>query len=278
MSEAPFPGVETHHRGNHYAVLDAGAQVLAWTPKDQLPVLWVSPLATFEPGIAVRGGVPVVFPWFGAGPAGDREPAHGFARTAAWQRVSVIDELAAAGRLEVRHRLTADGFDSPPFTAELVSEFTSTRLRISLVVTNSGSADFTYEEALHTYLAVGDVARTSVDGLDGCSYRESVGGAAPATLVQAGPVRFSGETDRLYDHTGEVVVSDAEWNRKILLSKEGSATTVVWNPGSTRGAAMRDVGTNWPGFVCIEAANTRSAAVTVPPGGTHLLAQTLKLV
>jgi glucose-6-phosphate 1-epimerase len=270
-----FPGVETHYQGSHYAVLDAGAHVLAWTPREQVPVLWVSPLAVFEPGVAVRGGVPVVFPWFGAGPSGDRTPAHGFARTAAWERVGLVDEVAANGRLEVRHRLTSEGFDSSPFSAELVSEFARDHLRVSLSVTNTGTADFSYEEALHTYLAVSDVARISLEGLDGCSYIDKVDGGE---RVQAGPVRFTGETDRLYSHTGDVVVDDPDWCRKIRVSKEGSAVTVVWNPGAARGASLSDVAQYWPGFVCVEAANSGDRTITVPSGETHTLTQMLQLV
>jgi glucose-6-phosphate 1-epimerase len=275
MPESPFPGVQVRHRGGDYAVLDPGAQVLAWTPREQLPVLWVSPLAVFEPGVAVRGGVPVIFPWFGGGPAGDRRPPHGFARTATWQRDGLSDEVATNGRLEVRHRLTNEGFDSAPFSAELVSEFTRDHLRVSLSVTNTGSEDFSYEEALHTYLAVSDVARISLEGLDGCRYLDKVGGGE---RLQAGPVRFTGETDRVYSHSGDVVVDDPDWSRKIRVSKEGSAVTVVWNPGAARGASMSDVAQYWPGFVCVEAANTGSRMVTVPAGGTHTLAQTLELV
>lgn len=270
-----FPGVETHYLGGNYAILNAGAHVLAWTPREQVPVLWVSPLAVFEPGIAVRGGVPVVFPWFGAGPDGDRTPAHGFARTATWERVGLVDDVAATGRLEVRHRLADDGFDSAPFAAELTSEFTRDHLRVSLAVTNTGSSAFSYEEALHTYLAVSDVARVGLSGLEGCGYVDKVG---VGDKVQAGPVRFTGETDRLYAHTGEVILDDPDWSRKIRVSKAGSATTVVWNPGATRGAALADVGKYWADFVCIEAANTGPAAVTVPAGETHILTQTLELV
>ncbi len=270
-----FPGVETHSPGGHYAVLDAGAHVLAWTPRDQVPVLWVSPLASFEPNVAVRGGVPVVFPWFGGGPNNDRRPMHGFARTATWQRVRVSDDVATTGRLEVRHRLTADGFDSAPFSADLVSEFTRDHLRVSLEVTNTGTADFSYEEALHTYLAVSDVARISLDGLDGCGYVDKAGGGE---RVQAGAVRFTGETDRLYSHAGDVVVEDPDRSRRIRVSKQGSATTVVWNPGAARAASMSDVGQYWSGFVCVEAANTGARIVTIPPDGTHTLAQTLDLV
>jgi len=256
-------------------VLDAGAHVLAWTPQQQVPVLWVSPLAVFETGVAVRGGIPVIFPWFGSGPGGDRKPAHGFARTATWQRVGLVDEVAANGRLEVRHRLTAHDAGPAAFRAELVSEFARDHLRVSLAVTNTGAADFSYEEALHTYLAVSDIARVGIDGLDGCTYLDKVDGGEQ---VQVGVVRFTGETDRVYDHTGDVVIDDPAWSRRIVVTKEGSASTVVWNPGATKGAALADVGPNWAGFVCVEAGNIGDRTVTVPAGGTHTLTQTLQML
>lgn len=278
MADSIFPGIETH-KGGHYAVLDAGAHVLAWTPRGQNPVLWVSPLAVFAPGTAVRGGIPVVFPWFGAGPSGDRRPSHGFARTAAWRRTAVTNDLATSGRLEVRHALDATGLDasglgSEPFEAELVSEFTAGQLSVSLVVRNPGPGAFRYEEALHTYLAVSDVGAVSVDGLSGCTYLDKVAGAA---AVQDGPVRFTGETDRIYRHTAEVVVDDPDWARRIVVGKQGSANTVVWNPGREKGTALTDVGSNWPGFVCVEAGNVGDDAIELAPGEEHILTQTLRL-
>jgi glucose-6-phosphate 1-epimerase len=277
MPSAPFPGIETFHRGDHYAVLDAGSQVLQWTPTGRNPVLWVSPLAVFEPGVAVRGGVPVIFPWFGGGPDGDRTPAHGFARTAAWRRTSVTNEVAASGRLEVRHELDASGRDSEPFGAELVAIFTPRTVSISLAVTNTGAGTFRYEEALHTYLAVSDVAQVAVDGLDGCRFLDKADGAGPDETVQAGPVRFDGEVDRIYRHTGAAVLDDPGWSRQVHVAKEGSANTVVWNPGERKGSALADVGPTWPGFVCIEAGNVRDAAVELGPGERHILTQTIAL-
>jgi glucose-6-phosphate 1-epimerase len=276
MPEAAFPGVEVHYRNAHYAVLDSGAHVLAWTPPGHNPVLWLSPLASFEPGAPVRGGVPVVFPWFGAGAGGDLRPSHGFARTAAWQRVDVVNELAAAGALQVRHRLDATGLDSAPFEAELTSRFTPERLEVTLTVTNPGTEPFRYEEALHTYLAVDDVATVSVDGLDGCRYLDKVDGG-PDEVVQAGPVRFAGELDRVYRHDGEVVVTDPGWGREIRVGKTGSANTVIWNPGATKGSALADVGPNWPGFVCVEAGNVRDAAIELAPGEQHSMTQIVQI-
>ncbi len=277
MPETTFPGVEVRHRGEHYAVLDAGAQVLAWTPPGQNPVLWLSPLAVFEPGVAVRGGVPVVFPWFGAGLTGNRQPAHGFARTAEWRRTSVVNELAASGRLEVRHSLDADGFDSAPFAAELAASFSPERLEVSLSVTNTGTDTFTYEEALHTYLAVNNIAAVSVSGFDGCPYLDRSAGAGPDEVVQSGDIRFEGEVDRVFSHTGNAVVSDPAWGRSIHVGKAGSANTVVWNPGPAKGQALADVGPNWPRFVCVEAGNVRDAAVHLAPGEQHILTQSVHL-
>lgn len=277
MPEAPFPGVAIHYPGGDYAVLDAGAQVTAWTPRDENPVLWMSPLASFEPGSAVRGGVPVVFPWFGAGTTGDRTPPHGFARTAVWRRVELVDEPGPAGRLDVRYALDATGLDSAPFAAELLASFAPTQLVVSLTVTNTGTDPFTYEEALHTYLAVGDAGRVAVEGMDGCSYLDRAEGAGSDEPVQDGDVRFDGEVDRVFRHTGAAVVVDPDFGRRIVVDKQGSANTVVWNPGAAKGSALADVGPNWAAFVCVEAGNVRDAAIELAPGASHTLSQSLRL-
>lgn len=274
-----FPGVQVHFNGGTYAVLDAGAHVLTWTPPGRQPVLWESPLARFERGVAVRGGIPVIFPWFGAGIGGERTTAHGFARTAAWTRASVADDVHRTGRLEVRYTLTADelgpgGIDSAPFAAELTAIFAPDHLRVSLEVTNTGTAEYIYEDALHTYFAVSDVGRIAIDGLAGCSYHDKV---SDAVNVQSGSVRFTGQTDRIYVHSGEVIIDDPGRGRRIHVAKEGSADTVVWNPGAQLGAAMADVGAYHAEFVCVEAANIGEHAIRLAPGDTHALAQVIRL-
>ncbi|MFZ0531353.1 MAG: hypothetical protein WAL91_12565, partial [Propionicimonas sp.] len=178
------------------------------------------------------------------------------------------------GALTVRHVLDETGQESAPFLAELTTRFTPTEFRVSLTITNTGSADFSYEEALHTYFAISDIARISVDGLDGCSYHDRVAGA---DQMQAGPVRFTGETDRIYAHTGDVVIDDPDWSRKVHVAKEGSADTVVWNPGPTKGRAAADIGEHFPDFVCVEAGNLRANAITLAPGESHALAQIVHL-
>lgn len=286
MPVSAFPGIETHFNGRDYGVLDVGAQPIAWTPAGQLPVLWLSPLADFEPGKGVRGGVPVVFPWFGNGPDGDRRPKHGFARTAAWRRVHVTENVASAGQLVARYELGPDDLDhactSPvasewPFAAELVASLTDAALTVSLTVTNTGTEPITYEEALHTYLKVCDVSRISITGLEGCSYTDTVGGTL-ARGLQTEPLRFEGEVDRIYDCAGSVVVDDPGFSRRIRVTAHGAANTVVWNPGRALGTSMADVGQYWSEFVCVESGNVRSSAVRLSAGEQHTLSQHVGLI
>ena len=143
-------------------------------------------------------------------------------------------------------------------------------LSTALTVTNPGDAPITFEEALHTYLAVGDVRQVSVAGLEGVTYADKVDGAQRKT--QAEPfVTIGGETDRLYLDTGSVVtLTDPGFGRRIRVEKTGSRSTVVWNPWVAKSKAMPDFGDDeWPGMICIETANAADNAVTVPPHASH---------
>ncbi|MDQ7991121.1 MAG: D-hexose-6-phosphate mutarotase [Propionicimonas sp.] len=270
----PLPGFEARPGGGRYAVLDQGAHVLAWQPPGSRPVLWTSARSAFAAGVAVRGGVPIVFPWFGAGPDGTRSPAHGYARTSTWDLAGVDED---GDRLRVRYRLDGHAGDDPygpSPTVELSADFAPAELAIRLAVTNDTGGLVTVEAALHTYLAVSDIRQVWVDGFDGCGFRDSVAGADPGPHLQHGPIRFAGETDRLYAHAGAAVLRDPGWDRTITVAKQGSGTTVVWNPWAGKAGRMADFGDDeWPGMVCIEAAAVRGTALTLAPGASHTLAQ-----
>ncbi|MDP1876586.1 MAG: D-hexose-6-phosphate mutarotase [Actinomycetota bacterium] len=248
------------------AIYDHGAQLVEWTPDGQAGVLFVSRLARFAPGIAIRGGVPIVLPWFGAGVTGDRTPAHGFARLATWELV----DAATAGGTEARVSYALASL-APMLRAEFEVRL-GTGLRLMLAVTNTGEQPLQFEEALHTYLAVGDATRIRLTGLDGAEYLDQ---AAPGGLVrdrQHGEVTIAGEVDRIYDSASTVTVIDPAWQRTIEVSKRGSASTIVWNPWSEKAAALADFGDDeWRGMVCVESGNVRDAAVTLVPGQRHTL-------
>jgi glucose-6-phosphate 1-epimerase len=145
-------------------------------------------------------------------------------------------------------------------------------LGVSIEVRNPGSAPFTFEEALHTYLDLGDVRVVTVRGLGGARYLDKVDGGARKQELAA-DVRITGETDRVYeDHGGACAVDDPALGRRITLDKTGSRTTVLWNPWIAKAARMPDFGDDeWPGMICVETANALGDRVTLAPGAAHVM-------
>lgn len=243
-----------------------GAHVTSWIPMGQPDALWVSRKAVFDSTTAIRGGIPICFPWFGGGPVGVLEPAHGFARTSNWRQVS-------ANAFELTSADIDDGVWPFPFNARY--EVTAgTSLRTALTVTNTGNDPFHYEAALHTYLAVGDIHSIRITGLDAASFRDKVTG--DDACVQHGDLIVNGETDRIYTSTADVTIDDPVTRRRIRVTKTGSANTVVWNPWIDKSARLADFGDDeWQGMLCIEAANVLDEAVTLDGGGTHTISSEL---
>lgn len=279
----PIPGIEAPAGRGRYGVYDHGAHVFAWQPDGERPVLWMSAASLFAAGEPLRGGIPVIFPWFGTGPAGDRNPPHGLVRLHRWQRVSLDDTVEQDGRLVVDYHLDPAGIpardDLPPaFAAGLRVSFTPEYLDVVLTISNGGTAPFTFEEALHTYLGVSDVRQVTIHGLDGLTYLDRAAGAPSRTAVQDGPVTIESETDRIYPSRGRLILDDPGWQRRLLIDSQGSANTVVWNPWVAKAAAMPDFGAEeWTEMICIEAANVLDEAISLDPGGTHSMSQRVSL-
>jgi glucose-6-phosphate 1-epimerase len=233
-----------------------GAHVARWTPRGERPVLFLSSKSAFEPGKAIRGGVPVIFPWFGPRSDGQPGPAHGLARTALWERDGEAFRLKVE-QLQLQYVVTMGA-----------------ALEMSLEVTNESPSEARFEEALHTYLAVGDVHQVSVTGLKNVEYLDKTDGFKRKTQ-SADPLRLTKATDSVYlNTTATCDVTDPIWNRRIVVEKTGSASTVVWNPWS----GMADLGPDeWQGMICVETANVGEDAVRLPAGGTHRMTATIHL-
>ncbi len=278
----PLRGVEARPGSGHYGIFDHGAHIWAYQPDGAKPILWMSAQSQFAEGKPIRGGVPIVFPWFASGPDGTQQPPHGFGRTDTWHRSNVKDTIDQDGRLLIEYELDdamtrGEGFDHQ-YTAYLRAKFTPEYLQISMMVTNDDDAPFTFESAFHTYLSVGDVRQISIDGLDGCAYLDKTGGASSLDATQTGPLTITGETDRVYQHADAVTLHDPVLDRTLTISKTGSANTIVWNPWVEKSAAMADFGDDeWTGMICIETANVLGDAVTLRPGETHAMRQRIAL-
>ena len=248
-------------------VYDQGAQVTRWAPVGAEPVLYVSTDLRLDARKSIRAGVPVCWPWFGAGRVPGMEPAHGFARTATW---NLTEAKEGDDETTVVHRLTSDEATSPHwphrYTAELRASF-GRELEVSLTTTNTGHEAFDYEEALHAYLVVGDIHRVRLDGLGGKSFVDKVTGTE---RVQQGELTFAGETDAVFRTSDPVTLHDPALKRRLVVSTEGSANVVVWNPWAVKAKAVPDIGDDdWERFVCIEGANAFENAVALEPGQSH---------
>jgi glucose-6-phosphate 1-epimerase len=248
-----------------------GAHVTHFQPRGHKPVLFMSGASLFEHEKPIRGGVPLVFPWFGPNANDPKLPAHGFARTSIWE----IQDINAGDTVTIRLGLNSSEATKKLRPHEFEATFTVTvgaSLKMVLEIVNTSQNGFTYEEAMHTYLAVGDIKRTTIDGLAGREFIDKVDKASRKTQP-AGAFGITGETDRVYLNTPDTVtVDDAGNERKLVVSKQGSAATVVWNPWVAKSKAMADFGDEeWPGMLCIETANAADNAVTLPPGGRHTM-------
>ena len=261
-----------------------GAHLMQWQPAGHSPVLYLSERTHYAPGKAIRGGIPVIFPWFGDRHDGNPGPAHGFARTSEWDLAFVAltgsgddAELHLDFTLAPSELSRSLGFDH--FRAGC--RFTiGIELRIDFSVVNStlNRGPLTIEQALHTYFAVGDVRKVSIDGLGGATYIDKLDGNARHTQPP-GPIQLTGRTDRPYLNTDATcVLHDPVGKRAITIAKHGSLSTVVWNPWQELAATMADMQPDdWIHMACIETANVADNALTLQPGEAHLMRLTISV-
>jgi len=238
-----------------------GAHVTRFQKTGEPPLLFMSAASEFSADKPIRGGVPVIFPWFG--PRQDL-PAHGSARITTWEllesrvlpdgAVSLLLRLPDAGPCDVRYRVTVGA-----------------TLTLELTVTHTGQQDFIFENCLHTYFQVGDVSRIGIHGLLGTRYRDVLL-AADFTETED-PIRIAAEVDRTYQDTAATVeIQDPVLRRTIRVRKSGSRSTVVWNPWIAKSSRMPDFGDDeYPHMVCVESGNIAPNAVTLQPGQTSAL-------
>jgi glucose-6-phosphate 1-epimerase len=256
-----------------------GAHMTHWHPTAaEYPVLFLSAQSLFTAGKAIRGGVPLVFPWFAERKGGLPGGMHGFARTLPWEVVAAeqrADDVALSFKLLPNQTTRDVGFDHFVLMYEVVVGET---LTLMLEVENVGDSPLTFEEALHAYYSVSDVPQIEVSGLDETDYLDRADNAKPKHQGR-GAIRFAGETDQLHLNTrAPVTISDLEWRRRIVIEKHGSNSTVVWNPWQAKASALADLGENaWPHFVCVEPANAAANAVTAAPGAIHTMGMRVRL-
>ena len=251
-----------------------GGQVLAWQPVNQKTVFWVSKDVIFEQGTAIRGGIPLCWPWFGPyeAPSGESAGNHGFARQRNWQ----LDDVTI-NKDNIEITLFLSGSDEHtlwPHQYQLkqvliFSEYFEQKLFIS----NLSSQAFEYSGALHSYFAVSNPENTLVTPLAEFLFDDKVTGKKQ----QCAPLEHClGEIDRIYYGNKVCSIEDKQWQRTIKVLSTNCQQWVLWNPGTELANNMKDIHQGAENeFVCLEAANTNKHVVEA--NETVMIGQTIYL-
>jgi len=256
-----------------------GAQVLSYRSADALhDLFFLSRLTRYGNRRAIRGGVPVCWPWFGDDPSGKGRPAHGFARNRVWDLVDV--QQTENDGIKLTLSLTPDPHDQPlwhcSYALQMVLEIDE-QLKFSLTTKNLDTESFVISQALHTYFAVSNIEKTQVRGLDNRHYLDKVENFREK--LQQGEIFFQGETDRVYlNSPDKLFIEDTGWSRRIVVESSGSNTTVVWNPWE-RVKALKDMTDDaYQYFVCVETANAANDSVSLSPGESHTISASYRIM
>lgn len=250
-----------------------GGQVLSYRPVDEpTDLLFVSEHAYFAPNQAIKGGVPVCWPWFGPDPEARGRPDHGFVRNRPWQLLATESMVDGATRVRLGIRDDDETRALWPWPFALEIEITvGATLSIALISHNSGDTPMPITQGLHAYFRVGDVRRAQVLGLAGYEYIDKVG--ETARRQQSGPINFDGPVNRIYvDTADELIVDDPALDRRIHIERGNSRSAVVWNPWIEQSRSMADFGDEeYLNMVCVETTNTADDPIEIAPGATWRL-------
>ena len=268
-----FPFIEISSAKASALISVYAGQVLSFHPAGEADdLMFLSEKAYYQTGKAIKGGVPICWPWFGADPAGQGRPAHGFVRNRLWNVVAT--ETTADGNI----RVTLGLMDTPETRAIWPQSFTlaleitvGNSLNLELVTRNTGTQTFPVTQAFHTYFKVGDISQTSVLGLEGIDYIDKTDNSAQKQ--QTGAVMINTEVDRIYlGVQGELVIDDVALKRRIRIASRGSKTAVVWNPWAKISAEMGDLqDDDYRRLLCVETSNAATDVVEIAPNSEFRL-------
>lgn len=248
-----------------------GAHLTRFHPRGQGALLFLSRQSFFEKGKAIRGGIPVIFPWFGPREGHPESPMHGLVRTRDWKLEEATVPESGDASVLFSIQSTPETLGAWPFPFELKLRFNlGASLSVLWDVKNTGTEPFVFEQALHPYFPVADIHQLQVHGLKNSRYHDKTAGPELQTDTED-HVGFTRETDRLYvDTEAALRVDDAAGAKRLLITKKGSRSSVVWNPWIAKAAALADLADDeWQGFVCVEQVNAKQNAITLAPGRTH---------
>ena len=269
--ENGFEYIEVRNARAQAKIALQGAHLFHYQRQNQQPLIWLSETSFFEPGKAIRGGIPICWPWFGKHPGNKNKefPQHGFARTALWELLEVDEPSEDETKLTLQLHHLPEHFKLWPYRFELRLHITIGRtLTLSLTTTNRDQQSVELTSALHSYFAVSNIQDISIEGLENTPYLDTL---TNSREIQKGRIEISQEVDRIYQQVQyPLILQDGE--RTVTINATGSTSAVVWNPWIDKCARMGDMHDGaYRTMVCIETANALDDVRTIAPGGEHTL-------
>jgi glucose-6-phosphate 1-epimerase len=239
----------------------AGGQLVSWVTEDGVEQIYMSPCARLEPGHAIRGGVPVIFPQFSDHGALMK---HGFARTSTWDLLRThAGEASVSAVLGLTSARAKHPYWPHKYACEVAIELRRNSLAIQLNVENTGEHTFEFTAALHSYFRLESQHDASLFGLQHCRYQDAMSGGQLCTDTDDF-VELSRALDRVYLRTPAQLTIHSP-SRKLRLQAEGFTDTVVWNPGQVGSAAIDDLPPDgYKHFICVEAAAVEQPVQLLP--------------
>ncbi|MEQ1636454.1 MAG: D-hexose-6-phosphate mutarotase [Methylococcales bacterium] len=268
-----FPFIKINNNSATALISLYGGQVLSYKPKTEAEdLLFLSQESAYTEGKAIRGGIPVCWPWFGPDPKGLNRPNHGFVRNHFWlvTQTETISDNETTVRLVFKESIKKERTWQKPFTLRL--EITVGKaLRLNLTTYNTGEKAFAITQAFHSYFQVGHIKHVQILGLEGCEYFDKL--AQGAQKFQTGKIRITEEVDRIYmDAKNELNIADTAFNRRIQITSSSTKSAVVWNPWIKTSKKMLDLdNTAYKNFVCVEMGNVAFDLIEIMPGEHYSL-------
>ena len=254
-----------------------GAHLTSFQPNGGREVLWVSDLAEYQTGKAIRGGIPICWPWFGPHPSDPDKPNHGFARTTLWE-VFETTHMTNATRLVLG--LTSDEATRCLWPHEFELTLTveiGQELRVALTTSNASDENCEVSAALHSYFQTSDVDQVRLLGLEDAEYVDKL--QDHARCFQSGVVTIDREIDRVYlGKPDTLTIEDSGFGRNIMIQSGGSASTIVWNPWVDKAIRTEDFpDAGFRKMICVETANAIDDLRVIKPGYDHTLSQVISV-
>ncbi len=253
-----------------------GANLTHFQPTGEEPVIFWGRECEMYPGKTLHAGIPICWPWFGPHPSDSTKPQHGFARNRKWrvaEAVQLPDDTTRIVLALHEDEGTLELFNHP-FELELA--FTIGKdLHIDLQSKNSGSLPFTITEALHSYFYISDINEATIDGVEDTAFVDLADENKKKS--ESAPLRIDRVINRVYEPTDKrCEIIDKGWNRTLIIDKNGSNSTTIWNPGAENG--LHDLpGDLYRKFVCVETCNAGNDRITLNPGESHHITQVISI-